>query len=96
MFSPVDLALVRFSLSPQYTIDELRERYLELVKRFPPDSQPEEFRRIQLDYELLQDPMLQAAAVCYLDGTPDLKQIVERVVPKKSTLPKLPLLSLGN
>ncbi len=35
---------------------EIRARYLELVKRFPPDRAGERFSRIREAYEILMDP----------------------------------------
>lgn len=35
---------------------EIRARYLELVKQFPPEREPEKFREIRSAYEATKDP----------------------------------------
>jgi curved DNA-binding protein CbpA len=37
--------------------DEIRRRYLELVRRHPPDRDPERFAEIRRAYEELRDPV---------------------------------------
>lgn len=36
---------------------EIRARYLELVKQFSPDREPEKFREIRAAYEAARDPL---------------------------------------
>ena len=36
----------------------IRRRYLELVRRYPPDRDPERFKEIHQAYEKLRDPLL--------------------------------------
>ncbi|REJ73773.1 MAG: J domain-containing protein, partial [Planctomycetota bacterium] len=35
---------------------EIRARYLELVKKFPPEREPEKFREVHAAYEAARDP----------------------------------------
>jgi curved DNA-binding protein CbpA len=37
---------------------DIRRRYLELVRRYPPDRDPERFKEIHQAYEKLRDPLL--------------------------------------
>jgi len=38
----------------------IRARYLELVKAFPPDREPERFREVRAAFEAVQDPLVLA------------------------------------
>jgi curved DNA-binding protein CbpA len=44
-------------LSTEADEAEVRARYLELVKQFPPDREPEKFREIRAAYEATRDPL---------------------------------------
>lgn len=44
-------------LSSDATEAELRARYLELVKAFPPERAPDKFREIRAAYEAASDPL---------------------------------------
>ena len=44
-------------LSPDCSEAELRKRYLELVRRYPPESHPEKFSKIHEAYEYLKNPL---------------------------------------
>lgn len=79
---------------------EVRARYLELVRQFPPDTAPEEFRKIRWAYEAAKDPLAIAQhliAPSYVaDDPPSWQETLEA---QKKLPPKLPvhfLLSLGN
>ena len=37
--------------------EEIRQRYLTLVRQFPPDQQPEQFARVRAAYDELRDPV---------------------------------------
>jgi DnaJ-domain-containing protein 1 len=41
---------------------EIRRRYLELVRQFPPDQHPERFAAVREAYEQLRDPVLRLKA----------------------------------
>ncbi len=51
MANPYDVLGVRFDDSDRV----IRERYLEAVRRFPPERCPEEFQRARKAYELIRD-----------------------------------------
>ena len=44
-------------LSPDCTQADLRKRYLELVRRHPPETHPEKFSKIHEAYEFLKNPL---------------------------------------
>jgi len=44
-------------LSPDCTEADLRKRYLELVRRYPPESHPDKFSRIHDAYQFLKNPL---------------------------------------
>ena len=54
-------------LSRDATQDEIRQRYLELVRAHPPSRDPERFQRIQDAYEAVKTPL--ARVETYLFGS---------------------------
>ncbi len=54
------------SLDPYQVLDlpnsaseaEIRERYLQLVKQFPPERDPDKFREVRAAFEAAQDPLV--------------------------------------
>ena len=77
---------------------EIRARYLELVKEFPPDRNPEKFREIRAAFEAAKDPLLIAGRLIEPPGD-DYPQWSEVIEAQKKLPPKLTpafLLSLGN
>ncbi|MGN6136507.1 MAG: DnaJ domain-containing protein [Aureliella sp.] len=79
------------------TAEEVRQAYLELVQRFPPDRHPKEFRNIHLAYAAASDPVVQAKAIIdTCRHVPDLAEVIDEAAQKRPRIPKLVLLSLGN
>ncbi len=82
------------------TEEDVRNRYLELVKKFPPEREPEKFREIQSAYEAARDPVELAgrlvAATCSDDAPPTWQSVIQRfsAQPPRSSLSFL--MSLGN
>ncbi len=77
---------------------EVRARYLELVKQFPPDREPDRFREIRAAYEAAKDPLVIAARLIEIpdDEPPEWSDVIEA---QKKIPPRLTpafLLSLGN
>ncbi len=77
---------------------EIRARYLELVKEFPPERNPEKFREIRAAFEAAKDPLLIARRLIEPPGedVPPWSEVIEA---QKKAPPKLTpafLLSLGN
>ena len=59
-------------LSPLADEDEVRRRYLELVRQYPPDRDPERFAAIRAAYDELRDPATRLEAQLFQigDGEP--------------------------
>lgn len=77
----------------------VRSRYLELVKKFPPDREPDKFRQLQAAYEAARDPLVLARRLLNLsspDEPPSWQSVIDRQAnqPPKMTVDFL--LSLGN
>ncbi|MDA1015343.1 MAG: DnaJ domain-containing protein [Planctomycetota bacterium] len=55
----------------------VRRRYLELVRQFPPDREPERFRDIRQAYDQLRDPLrkMQSQLFGFVEGE-DLNDII--------------------
>jgi len=78
--------------------EEIRARYLELVKKFPPDRDPDKFREIRSAYEAAKDPLTIAGRLIQPpdEDPPSWESVIEA---HKEHPPKLTpafLISLGN
>jgi curved DNA-binding protein CbpA len=76
----------------------IRQRYLSLVREFPPDRQPERFAEIRAAYEDLNDPVARLAQRLFQRETSDsldaiLADVLSRLREKR--IPTELLLSLG-
>ncbi len=85
-------------LSIKATQEEIRARYLELIKQFPPERDPQRFQEIQIAYQSAKDPLVLARTLLKApsDTPPNWADVIER---EKSNPPALSvelLLSLGN
>ncbi len=58
-------------LSPQAEEKEIRDRYLELVRQFPPDRAPERFASIRAAYDQLRDPAVRLRSLLFGVGKED-------------------------
>jgi hypothetical protein len=84
-------------LKPDATPDEVRQAYLNLVRRYPPDQEPDKFREIYNAYKLLCDPLAQAEVMFRpAIAPPNLEAIIAAAENRRPRLPKLVLLALGN
>jgi curved DNA-binding protein CbpA len=84
-------------LSASASLDDLRCRYLELVKQFPPEREPERFRKIHQAYSACCDPLTQAKRI--MDSHPvtrDWNELLEEEAQRPPRLGVEALLSLGN
>ena len=85
-------------ISPDSSEGEVRARYLELVKQFPPERDPDKFREIRAAFEASKDPLAVARNLLippdetFPEWTDVLKE-QQRNPPRLSTAF---LLSLGN
>lgn len=51
MANPYDI----LNVTPEDGDDAIRKRYLEAVRRFPPETHPEQFQRVRDAYERIKD-----------------------------------------
>jgi preprotein translocase subunit Sec63 len=84
-------------LKPGATGDEIRSRYLQLVRENPPDREPEKFRAVNTAWKMLSDPLVQASALLNADRTTrSLAEICDAAESEKPRLVTQTLLALGN
>jgi curved DNA-binding protein CbpA len=58
-------------VSPQASEKEIRDRYLALVREFPPDRDPDRFASIRAAYEQLRDPAVRLRSLLFGVGKED-------------------------
>lgn len=79
---------------------EIRARYLELVKQFPPDRAPDKFREIRAAFEAAKDPLMIARRLIEApDPEADAPSWEAAIEAQKQIPPRMTpafLLSLGN
>jgi len=56
---------------------EVRRRYLELVRRHPPDRDPDRFAAVRLAYDQLRDPQKRLESELF---HPDMKESLDAIV----------------
>jgi curved DNA-binding protein CbpA len=77
---------------------EIRARYLELVKQYPPERDPDKFREVQAAFEAAKDPLLIAERLLEFPDT-EAPPWLDAIEVQKQNPPKLTpelLVSLGN
>jgi curved DNA-binding protein CbpA len=85
------------ALKPGATAEEIRQRYLQLVRENPPDREPEKFRAINDAWKMLCDPLVQARALLKKDrSTRPLADICDAAEKEKPRIDTHTLLALGN
>jgi len=94
MIDPYEL----LSVSPDATEEQIRQRYLALVREFPPEQEPKRFAEIRQAYDQLRDPVVSLQRrlfnVTAVD-TFDTLLAAERQRQRARRLPTPVLLSLG-
>jgi curved DNA-binding protein CbpA len=55
-----------FGLTADASEAEIRQRYLELVRQFPPDHAPERFAAVHAAYDALRDPVRRLHAQLFM------------------------------
>ncbi len=77
---------------------EIRARYLELVKQFPPERNPEKFREIRAAFEAAKDPLTLARRFVAPpdEASPTWSDAIEAQRRTPPSLSPAFLLSLGN
>lgn len=77
---------------------EVRARYLELVRQFPPEREPERFREIRAAYEAAKDPLSIAKrwTTPPADVAPEWSEVLQAQRRNPPRMSPAFLLSLGN
>jgi curved DNA-binding protein CbpA len=85
-------------VAPSASEAEIRARYLELVRRFPPEREPSRFREIRAAFEAANDPLLLARRLLAPpdETPPEWNDAIEEHRRKPPALKPEFLLSLGN
>jgi curved DNA-binding protein CbpA len=77
---------------------DVRRRYLELVRQYPPDREPERFTEIHQAYEKLRDPVVRLESKLFdLESGDSMVEIVADVRrrARRARIPTQTLLSLA-
>ncbi len=77
---------------------EIRARYLELVKQFPPEREPAKFREVQAAFQAARDPLSIARRLVAPPGD-EVPEWSDAIEAQKRNPPRLSpafLISLGN
>ncbi len=80
------------------TEQQVRQRYLELVREFPPERDPVRFQQIYAAYKSIEDPLMLANRLLIQDDDPprNWDDILNEQKAKPPRLSVEVLLSLGN
>ena len=85
-------------LTPHADEEEVRRRYLELVRQFPPDRAPERFAAIRAAYDEVRDPARRLEAQLFRTATSDTLDAIAAEVRARlgqARIPMSTLLTLG-
>ena len=86
-------------LTPGCSESKLRERYLELVRQFPPESHPEQFANIHNAYEKVKNPLEMLPAILSpSQGDDSFDRVIQNVREniRNRRLPTAVLLKMGS
>ena len=78
--------------------EEIRRRYLELVRQFPPDREPQRFAEIRHAYDQLRDPVARLEKeLFYLESNDTLDPVIREVKSRlrETRIPTQTLLALA-
>ena len=85
------------TLTPDAGEAEIRRRYLELVREFPPDRAPERFAAIHAAYEALRDPARRLhSQIFQCETTVDSLETLASDLRRRLREARLPVASLLN
>ncbi|MDR2345902.1 MAG: DnaJ domain-containing protein [Planctomycetaceae bacterium] len=85
-------------ISPGSSKAEIRNRYLELVRKFPPEKNPEKFVKIQEAYDNLKDPIgIMYEMLLSLQTSDSMEQIIEELIDelRDERLPTNMIINMG-
>lgn len=77
----------------------IRQTYLDLVRKFPPDREPEQFARVRAAYDALRDPVVRLESLLFnIRGTDTLDAIRSAAIRqvRDARIPTRKLLSLAD
>jgi hypothetical protein len=85
-------------VSPDADEAQIRARYLELVKQYPPERDPEKFQEIRTAFDAVKDPLSTARRLLEPPGdeAPEWSSLLEAQKQNPPRLSPAFLLSLGN
>ena len=81
-------------VGPQSGDAEIRRRYLDLVRRYPPDREPERFAAIREAYEQLRDPVVRLKAKLFPRGPNDTIDAILADVERRLQTARIPVKTL--
>ena len=70
---------------------QIRARYLELVRQFPPDKAPERFAEIRAAFDALKNPMAQLDRRLFFLGGQDTLKSLERDIRARLAAMPIPM-----
>jgi len=70
---------------------EIRRRYLELVRRYPPDQHPERFAAVREAYDELRDPVARLSARLFLHKTHETMDAILADVEQRLRTARIPV-----
>lgn len=85
-------------VSPDCSEADLRKRYLELVRQYPPETHGEKFSAIHAAYEKLKDPLASLPEMLFsLEADDSIDRIIASVLTdvRSERLPTAMLLKMG-
>jgi curved DNA-binding protein CbpA len=78
-------------VSPQASDADIRNRYLQLVREFPPDRAPERFAQIRAAYDELRDPLVRLEKQVFSTATQDSLQTLTAELRERLKTARLPV-----
>lgn len=67
-------------LGPDPSEEEVRRRYLDLVRQFPPDRSPQRFAEIRHAYDQLRDPVARLQQRIFLFRSAETSETLDPVI----------------
>ena len=90
MADPYDV----LGLDPGSDDAEIRRRYLELVRQYPPDQHPERFAAVRAAYDQLRDPVTRLRAKLFPAGAHETMDAILIDVERRLRTARIPVKTL--
>ncbi|MDR2762049.1 MAG: J domain-containing protein [Planctomycetaceae bacterium] len=94
----LDVYYYTLGVNPGCSESEIRNRYLELVREFPPEKNPDKFAKVHEAYENLKNPIgLMQGILSDLQTSDSIEQIINVLVDelRQERLPTEMILNMG-